>query len=158
MPRFTPPALQDGVATAARRRLGPRDQVRRLPHAASRRERRRCPADPQGARLDRQIPGHRQDRRALPDGIIDGEIVALDHSGAPNFAALQAALSEGRSQDLIYFAFDLLFDRGEDSARFHSPSAKSGSRRFSAKVTTASSVTSIICQARAMRCCNPPAA
>jgi bifunctional non-homologous end joining protein LigD len=51
---------------------------------------------------------------ALPDGIIDGEVVALDHSGAPNFAALQAALSEGRSQDLIYFAFDLLFDRGED--------------------------------------------
>ena len=48
---------------------------------------------------------------ALPDGTIDGEIVALDHSGAPNFAALQAALSEGRSQDLIYFAFDLLFDR-----------------------------------------------
>ena len=39
---------------------------------------------------------------------------ALDHNGAPDFAALQAALSEGRSQDLIYFVFDLLFEDGED--------------------------------------------
>jgi bifunctional non-homologous end joining protein LigD len=50
----------------------------------------------------------------LPDAIIDGEVVALDDSGAPNFAALQAALSEGRSQDLVFFVFDLLFDGGED--------------------------------------------
>ncbi len=32
----------------------------------------------------------------LPDAIIDGEICALDNNGAPDFAALQAALSEGR--------------------------------------------------------------
>jgi len=50
----------------------------------------------------------------MPDGIIDGEVVALDDSAAPNFASLQAALSDGRSQDLVYFVFDLLFDRGED--------------------------------------------
>jgi bifunctional non-homologous end joining protein LigD len=50
----------------------------------------------------------------LRDGIIDGEIVALDHNGAPDFAALQAAISEDRSRDLIYFAFDLLFDGDED--------------------------------------------
>ena len=50
----------------------------------------------------------------LPDCIIDGEVVALDHNGAPDFSALQAALSEGRSRDLIYFVFDLLFERGED--------------------------------------------
>jgi bifunctional non-homologous end joining protein LigD len=46
--------------------------------------------------------------------ILDGEVVALDHTGAPDFAALQAALSEGRSGDLIYFVFDLLFEAGED--------------------------------------------
>jgi bifunctional non-homologous end joining protein LigD len=46
----------------------------------------------------------------LPDAIIDGEIVALDANGAPDFAALQAALSEGRTDELIFFAFDLLFD------------------------------------------------
>jgi bifunctional non-homologous end joining protein LigD len=50
----------------------------------------------------------------LPDCLIDGEAVALDHHGAPDFAALQAALSEGDSKDLIFFAFDLLFADGED--------------------------------------------
>ena len=53
----------------------------------------------------------------LPDCIIDGEVTALDHNGAPDFAALQAALSEGRSRDLTYFAFDLLFEGGEDLRR-----------------------------------------
>ena len=51
--------------------------------------------------------------RGLPDCMMDGEVVAIDHNGTPDFAALQAVLSEGRSRDLIYFVFDLLF---EDSA------------------------------------------
>jgi bifunctional non-homologous end joining protein LigD len=50
----------------------------------------------------------------LPNGIVDGEIVALDSHGAPDFAALQAALSEGKTKDLIFFAFDFLFEDGED--------------------------------------------
>lgn len=50
----------------------------------------------------------------LPDCIIDGEAVALDRHGAPDFAALQAALSEGDSRNLIYYAFDLLLVEGED--------------------------------------------
>ena len=55
-----------------------------------------------------------QAARRLPDCIIDGEVVALDRNGAPDFAALQAALSEGRSRDLTYFVFDLLFEGDED--------------------------------------------
>lgn len=51
---------------------------------------------------------------SLPDCIIDGEICALDDNGAPDFAALQAALSEKNTGNLVYFAFDLLFDGGED--------------------------------------------
>ncbi len=51
---------------------------------------------------------------SLPDGVIDGEAVALDAHGAPDFAALQAALSEEKTDDLVFFAFDLLFDGGED--------------------------------------------
>ena len=51
---------------------------------------------------------------ALPNCIIDGEIVALDHRGSPNFAGLQAALSDEKTDDLIFFAFDLLFLSGED--------------------------------------------
>lgn len=50
----------------------------------------------------------------FPDGIIDGEIVALDHNGHPNFASLQAALSDGKTDKLILYAFDLLFSDGED--------------------------------------------
>ena len=51
---------------------------------------------------------------ALPDCLIDGEVVALDEHGAPDFAALQAALSDGKTDELIFFAFDLLFVEGED--------------------------------------------
>ncbi|MCW8060719.1 DNA ligase D [Agrobacterium tumefaciens] len=50
----------------------------------------------------------------LPDCIIDGEICALDENGAPDFAALQAALSEGKTDDLVFFAFDLLVVGDED--------------------------------------------
>jgi bifunctional non-homologous end joining protein LigD len=53
----------------------------------------------------------------LPDALIDGEIVALDHNGAPNFSSLQAALSDGKTEDLIFFAFDLLFAEGLDYRR-----------------------------------------
>jgi bifunctional non-homologous end joining protein LigD len=50
----------------------------------------------------------------LPDCIVDGEIVALDRRGSPDFAGLQAALSDGKTDDLIYFAFDFLFLKGQD--------------------------------------------
>ena len=50
----------------------------------------------------------------LPDCIVDGEVVALDHNGAPDFAALQAALSDGKTDQLIFFVFDVLFAEGED--------------------------------------------
>ena len=50
----------------------------------------------------------------LPDSIIDGEVVAVDKHGMPDFAALQAALSEGQTANLIFYAFDLLFDATGD--------------------------------------------
>jgi bifunctional non-homologous end joining protein LigD len=50
----------------------------------------------------------------LPDALIDGEIVALDQNGAPDFSTLQAAISDGKTGNLIFFAFDLLFAGGED--------------------------------------------
>jgi bifunctional non-homologous end joining protein LigD len=54
---------------------------------------------------------------SLPDALIDGEIVALDHRGVPDFSSLQAALSDGKTDKLIFFAFDLLFADGEDLRR-----------------------------------------
>jgi bifunctional non-homologous end joining protein LigD len=50
----------------------------------------------------------------LPDCLLDGEVVALDKHGAPDFATLQAALSDHKADELIYFAFDLLHLAGED--------------------------------------------
>ncbi|AYV48569.1 DNA ligase D [Caulobacter flavus] len=50
----------------------------------------------------------------LGDVIIDGEIVALDETGAPDFAALQAAISSGDTKALVFFVFDMLFEAGED--------------------------------------------
>ena len=50
----------------------------------------------------------------FPDCIIDSEIAALDARGAPDFGALQAALSEGDADDLVMFAFDLLYLDGAD--------------------------------------------
>ncbi|WP_375197876.1 DNA ligase D [Sphingobium sp.] len=52
----------------------------------------------------------------LPPSLIDGEIVALDGQGNPDFSSLQRALKgEGRSA-LHIFAFDLLQLDGEDCA------------------------------------------
>ena len=50
----------------------------------------------------------------LPDAIVDGEIVALNAEGAPDFAALQAAIADERTDQLVLFAFDLLQAGGED--------------------------------------------
>ena len=54
------------------------------------------------------------DAKTLPDVLIDGEVVALDQAGSPSFAGLQAALSEEKTEDLIFFAFDLLYAEGQD--------------------------------------------
>jgi len=51
---------------------------------------------------------------ALPDALIDGEIVALNHHGAPDFSTLQAAISDAKTDRLAFFAFDLLFAEGID--------------------------------------------
>ena len=55
--------------------------------------------------------------KALPDCILDGEVVALDQRGSPDFAGLQAALSEKATDDLIFYAFDLLYAGTTDSRR-----------------------------------------
>jgi bifunctional non-homologous end joining protein LigD len=50
----------------------------------------------------------------LGDGIIDGEVVALDHTGAPDFATLQAAISGAKTKNLVFFVFDQMFDGDQD--------------------------------------------
>jgi bifunctional non-homologous end joining protein LigD len=54
----------------------------------------------------------------LPAGcLIDGEAVALDENGKPDFQLLQSTLKDSRGKNLAFYAFDLLIDRGEDITR-----------------------------------------
>ena len=51
----------------------------------------------------------------LPAGcLIDGEAVALDENGKPSFQLLQSTLKDRQGANLVFYAFDLLIDRGED--------------------------------------------
>ncbi|WP_421991794.1 DNA ligase D [Roseococcus sp.] len=50
----------------------------------------------------------------LPDGIIDGEAIALDADNQPSFATLQAVLAGERKAPILYWAFDLLHDGRRD--------------------------------------------
>ncbi|HYG61680.1 MAG TPA: DNA ligase D [Thermoanaerobaculia bacterium] len=56
---------------------------------------------------------------ALPvrDALLDGEVVVLEKDGTTSFQALQNALSGQRDDDLVYFAFDLLYLDGHDLRR-----------------------------------------
>src|SRR5687767_1466708 len=47
---------------------------------------------------------------------IDGELCALGPDGVPVFSRLQAAMDEGRTDELVFFAFDLLYLNGESTA------------------------------------------
>ena len=58
-----------------------------------------------------------KEARTLGQVLIDGEIVALDRKGVPNFSSLQAAIAENKTGNLVYFAFDLLFADGMDLRR-----------------------------------------
>ena len=51
----------------------------------------------------------------LPAGcLIDGEAVAIDDVGKPSFQLLQATLKHQKGANLVFYAFDLLTDRGAD--------------------------------------------
>jgi len=53
-------------------------------------------------------------RIATPTAILDGELVHLGADGVTRFGELQHALSAGKHDALVYFAFDLLFLDGQD--------------------------------------------
>ena len=61
-----------------------------------------------------KFPAIAKEGRGLPDALIDGEIVAIDHNGLPDFSALQAAIADDKTDRLTFFAFDLLFAGDED--------------------------------------------
>jgi bifunctional non-homologous end joining protein LigD len=61
-----------------------------------------------------KFKAHAEDAARWPDGVVDGELCALAENHMPDFSALQAAISDGDTGGLIYFAFDLLFEGDED--------------------------------------------
>jgi len=63
-----------------------------------------------------RFPELAADAATWPDGVIDGELCALSEDHTPDFSALQAAISDGKTAGLVYFAFDLLRE-GEDDLR-----------------------------------------
>ncbi len=51
---------------------------------------------------------------ACRSAVIDGEVCVVDRGGKTSFSALQAALGEGRSEQLVFYAFDLIYLDGYD--------------------------------------------
>lgn len=52
----------------------------------------------------------------VKSAYLDGELCALNADGVPVFSRLQAAMDEGKTDELIYFAFDLLHLNGKSTA------------------------------------------
>ena len=52
----------------------------------------------------------------MKSAYLDAELCALNGDGVPVFSRLQAAMDEGRKDQLIFFAFDLLFLNGTSTA------------------------------------------
>jgi bifunctional non-homologous end joining protein LigD len=46
--------------------------------------------------------------------ILDGEIIVPDETGLSDFGALELALAKGGSNELVFYAFDLLYIDGFD--------------------------------------------
>jgi bifunctional non-homologous end joining protein LigD len=54
--------------------------------------------------------------RGFDNGIIDGEVCSVRRDGITDFSQLQAAMKQGTTASLVFFAFDLLF-LGEQDLR-----------------------------------------
>lgn len=52
----------------------------------------------------------------VKNAYVDGELCALDAGGVPVFSRLQAETDEGRTNELVFFAFDVLYLNGESTA------------------------------------------
>jgi bifunctional non-homologous end joining protein LigD len=66
----------------------------------------------------------------VKSAYLDGELCALNSDGAPVFSRLQAAMDEGRTDRLVFFAFDLLFLNGEGTAGLPLLERKAGLQRL----------------------------
>ena len=56
------------------------------------------------------------DSLKVKSAYLDGELCALYPDGVPSFGRLRAAMDDGRTGELVFFAFDLLYLNGESTA------------------------------------------
>jgi len=54
---------------------------------------------------------------SVKTAYLDGELCALRPDGVPAFSRLQAAMDEGRTDDLVFIVFDLLYLNGKSTAQ-----------------------------------------
>jgi bifunctional non-homologous end joining protein LigD len=54
------------------------------------------------------------ERLPVDEALLDGEVVVLLPNGLSDFQSLQNVLRENRQEDLVYYAFDLLYLEGYD--------------------------------------------
>src|SRR5215470_8095966 len=71
-----------------------------------------------GLDWSRRYPRTIEALRSLPGktAYLDGELCALRPDGVPAFSRLQAAMDEGRTDDLVFIVFDLLYLNGKITA------------------------------------------
>src|SRR5262249_41202335 len=71
-----------------------------------------------GLDWSRRYPRTIEALRSLPvkSAYLDGELCALRPDGVPAFSRLQAAMDEGRTDDLVFIVFDLVYLNGTSVA------------------------------------------
>ena len=118
LPDFIAPCLATLSSTGAgHRRLGPRDQVRRLPHPGPDRRRQGHAEDAHRSRLDRaNFRRSRAPARRLPT-MTSSSTARSPRSmktASPISPRLQDDLKNGRQDRMVYYVFDLLHLDGQD--------------------------------------------
>ncbi len=68
-------------------------------------------------RLVASLQAHHRGSLRVKCAYLDGELCALNSDGEPTFSGLQAAMDEGRAEQLIFFVYDLLLLNGASSSR-----------------------------------------
>ena len=110
-------ARDAGRCAAGRRRVGPRDQVRRLSRARRDRRRRGPHLHPRAASTGPTSSARSSGRSSTchsRSALIDGEVAVADKDGRTDFGALQDRIAEGKGRGIGYYMFDLLSLDGED--------------------------------------------
>src|SRR5829696_5102326 len=94
----------------------------------------------------------------LGSALIDGEAVVEEESGVSNFTALQEVLKSGRSDRMVFCAFDLLYLGGYDLTQVPLVDRKTLLAGCLDELPAGGSASASTLRLTARRCCRRPAA